>query len=131
MLSAKFSFKESLLKYGGQIKVNGVPKAYFESILQYVYSDHFYIWKQDATFFLRLLMLADYFMLPRLVDICTSHLKPFINSKNVLNILLVAHAHNAEQLERFCLNFITLNENEILESRDWRHLKRQAQESLV
>jgi hypothetical protein len=75
-------------------------------------------------FFLRLLMLADYFMLPRLVDICTSHIKPFINVKNVLNILLVAHAHNAEQLENFCLNFITLNENEILESRDWRHLKR-------
>lgn len=75
-------------------------------------------------FFLRLLMLADYFMLPRLVDICTSHIKPFVTVKNVLNVLLVAHAHNADQLERYCLNFITLNENEILESRDWRSLKR-------
>ena len=76
-------------------------------------------------------MLADNFMLPRLVDICTSHIKSYINVKNVLNILLVDHAHNAEQLENYCLNFITLNENEIIDKRDWRHLKRQAQESLI
>jgi hypothetical protein len=42
MLSAKFSFKESILKYEGQIRVNGVPKTYFTSIIQYIYSDHFY-----------------------------------------------------------------------------------------
>jgi hypothetical protein len=45
MLSAKFAFKESLLKYEGQIRVHGVGKIYFNSIIQYIYSDHFYITK--------------------------------------------------------------------------------------
>jgi hypothetical protein len=45
------------------------------------------------------MIYADYFALPRLVDICSSYLKPFVNSKTVLQILLLAHAHNANQLE--------------------------------
>ena len=61
-----------------------------------MYSDHFYIQRQEVDFFVKLLIYADYFMLDRLVDICSSYLKPFINVQNVLKILLVAHAHNAE-----------------------------------
>jgi hypothetical protein len=44
---------------------------------------------------------------------------------------LIAHAHNAEQLERFCINFFAMNDKEIMESRSWRHFKRSAQESLI
>lgn len=47
-------------------------------------------------FFLKLLILADYFMLPRLVDICAKNIMTFINCDNVLKIFLIAHAHNAE-----------------------------------
>jgi hypothetical protein len=77
------------------------------------------------------MIYADYFMLSRLVEICSSYLKGFVTTKTVLQILLIAHAHNAEQLERFCVNFFALHEKEIVESRCWRHFKRQAQESLV
>lgn len=34
--------------------------------------------------------------------------------------MLIAHAHNAEQLERYCINYITMNERDIMESRSWR-----------
>jgi hypothetical protein len=70
-------------------------------------------------------------MLPRLVDICSSYLKSYVTAKTLLQILLIAHSHNASQLERYCLNFFALNEKEIFESRGWRHFKRRAQESLV
>ncbi len=56
-------------------------------------------------------------MLSRLVDICSSYLKQYVNIKSALQILLLAHAHNADQLETYCMNYIALNEKEILESR--------------
>lgn len=80
---------------------------------------------------MKLMIYADYFMLSRLVEICSSYLKGFVTPKTVLNILLIAHAHNAEQLERYCLNFFAMHEKEIMESRSWRHFKRQAQHSLI
>lgn len=41
------------------------------------------------------MIYADYFMLERLVDICSNYLQKFVNVKTVLSILLLAHAHNA------------------------------------
>jgi len=108
-----------------------VPKQYFTCIIQYIYSDHFYIQRQEAEFFIKLLIYADYFMLPRLVEICSSYLKQFVTVKSVLQILLIALAHNAEQLEKYCLHFIILNERDVLEGRNWRLFKRNADESLV
>lgn len=70
------------------------------------------------------MIYADFFMISRLVEICCNYLKSFINTKTVLQILLVAHAHNAHQLEKYCINFITLNEKEIIDSRNWRQFKR-------
>ena len=108
----------------GVISVQGVPKSFFTCIIQYIYSDHFYIQKEDAEFFIKLLIYADYFMLPRLVDICSSYLKAYVNVRTVLQIMLIAHAHNAEQLEQYCVNFFALHEQDIMESRTWRHFKR-------
>lgn len=70
-------------------------------------------------------------MLPRLVEICSSYIKPFVNAKTVLKILLIAHAFNADQLEQFCIHYFALNEEEIKDSRDWRSFKRQTSEPLL
>jgi len=70
------------------------------------------------------MIYADYFMLPRLADICSSYLKYYVTTKSVLQLMLLAHAHNAEQLENYCINFIALNEKEVIESRAYRHFKR-------
>lgn len=111
--------------------MEGVSRAYFSCIIQYIYSDHFYISRHDVEYFLKLLIFADYFMLTRLVEICSSYLKSFVNTKNALHILLVAHSHNALQLEQFCINFIVSHEGEIVSSRDFRNFKRRAQEGLL
>ena len=58
-------------------------------------------------------MFADYFMLPRLVDICSSYLKVFVNNKSAFSLLLVAQSHNADQLENYCIHYIALNQYDI------------------
>jgi len=101
------------------IKVEGVPKEFFNCIIQYLYSDHFYIGQQSVEFFIQLLIYADYFMVPRIGQICSKYIRQFICLGNVLSVLLVAHAHNAADLELFCIDFICLHEQEIVNSQDW------------
>jgi len=48
------------------IRIEGVPKIFFNCIIQYLYSDNFLIGQQGAEFFIRLMIYADYFMLQRL-----------------------------------------------------------------
>lgn len=43
MLSSKYSFLEASSRHEGYISVQGVPKNLFMCIIQYIYSDHFYI----------------------------------------------------------------------------------------
>lgn len=72
------------------------------------------------------MIYADYFSLPRLVDICSSYLKQYVNVKSAILLFLLAHAHNATQLEKYCINYIAMNEFEIMNSRHFRNFKRQA-----
>ena len=95
MLSPRYRFKESSLNRGCSIRVVGVPKIYFNTILEYMYSDHFHIQKHTIDFFVRLLIFADYFLLPRLVDICSRYLNPFVTVNTAVILFLVAHSHNA------------------------------------
>ena len=96
MLSPTHRFRETHLNRGCSIRVQGVPKLYFNTILEYMYSDHFFIQKHSIDFFVRLLIFADYFLLPRLVDICSRYLKPFVTVNTAVILFLVAHSHNAE-----------------------------------
>jgi hypothetical protein len=117
MLSPRYRFKESNLNRGCSIRVVGVPKIYFNTILEYMYSDHFHIQKHSIDFFVRLMIFADYFLLPRLVDICSRYLKPFVTINTAVILFLVAHSHNAEQLESYCVHFIAMNEAEVLKTK--------------
>ncbi len=45
-------------------------------------------------------------------------------------MLLLAHAHNAEQLERYCIHFITMNETEIRSSRALQNFLEKADPTL-
>lgn len=43
MLNKKYQFCEAFVQQDGVIAVQGIPKNYFTAIIQYIYSDHFYI----------------------------------------------------------------------------------------
>jgi hypothetical protein len=75
MLSDRYCFSETISntyvdKETNQqfrvIKVEGIKKVFFNCIVQYLYSDHFYIYQYSIEFFIQLLIYADYFMLPRI-----------------------------------------------------------------
>ena len=66
-----------------------------------------------------MLVYADFFMLDRLVEICSSLLIQFVRANNVLQIWLVAHAFNAGQLERYCLHYMVCNEDKIKGNGTW------------
>jgi hypothetical protein len=130
MLNQSYGWSESDIKNNGAIAVKGIPKIFFKSLIQYIYSDYFYNARNDAEYFIRFLIYADYFMLSRLVDICSNYLKQFINIQTVMQIFLIAHSHNAKKLKKFCIHYIALNEKEFFSSRMWRYFKRQATDEL-
>ena len=130
MLSPYYGFKEASVMKGSSIRVVGVSKSLFSCVLQYIYSDHFYIQSHTVEFFVQLFIIADYFMLTRLVDICSSYLKTFVNCNTALSMMLLAHAHNAEQLERYCLHFIAMNQEAISGSQAFHNFRGKADISL-
>lgn len=130
MLSKEYGFKEGQQKRSSNIRVEGVPKALFSCIIQYIYSDHFYIQRHNLEFFVQLFIFADYFILPRLVEICSNYLKTFVNSSSVLTLLLLAHAHNSEQLERYCVHYIAMHQHEVLRGQTYESFKSRCHPSL-
>lgn len=66
------------------------------------------------------MIFADYFMISKLTNICSKYIKQFVTQKNALSVLLLSHAHNAPDLETFCLDFICLHENTLLPSKEWK-----------
>ena len=135
MFSSRYSYRESYFTHyfdDGQnhevrqlkriVTLRGVPKIYLAAIIQYLYSDNFIIVESNIQFYLNLMLYADYFMIPRLSEICQLHLAKFVKPKNCLELYLVAQAHNAEQLEQFCLHFIATNHSAILASQEWKDL---------
>ena len=137
MFNSQYGFKESYFTHYFEdakdpsniktlkrvVRLCGVPKQFFAAIVQYLYSDTFIVVDGSLTFYLNLMIYADFFMLQRLNEICQSHLAQFVKPKNCLELYLVAKAHNAEQLENYCLHFIAANEEEISKSPMWKELQ--------
>ena len=98
-----------------------MPEKYFLCIIQYLYSDKFFYEESEATieFFLSLLVFADYFLLPNLVQQCSYFVAKMISLPNVLASLLVSHAHNAQALEEFCINYICVHVPNIEQTPEW------------
>lgn len=81
MFNSRYGFKENSLSHLAnvssqqtkvkKVKVSGIPRQYFAAIIQYLYTDHFCQTETTLTYYLRLMIYADYFMLTRLVEICS------------------------------------------------------------
>jgi hypothetical protein len=80
-------------------------------------------------FFLSLVIFSDYFLLNRMMQLSSNYVKKYLNKENVFNVLLVAHAHNAYELENYCLNYICLNE--LINSNQWNDFKKYASKDLL
>jgi hypothetical protein len=110
MLSDLHRFKEQDLKK--LVLIKGIPREFFVQIIQYIYSDQFYISTECSSldYFLNLLIYADYFLLPRMGQIISRQICSMVTIENVVSILLIASDHNAHQLMEYCIQFICVNE---------------------
>lgn len=93
MLTKKYGFKfesDGMVRF---VEIKGIERSYFQVILQYLYSDTYQICSDEMnslTFFLSLLIYADYFMIQRLVEICSKKITECIRPKNAIALLLIA-----------------------------------------
>jgi len=88
----------------------------FMALLEFLYTDHAPIEQSDM---MALLVLGNRFALPRLVTLCELYISKAIDVAckddiaradiDVIGILHTAQEHNAAQLAKFCLHFISTN----------------------
>ena len=107
MFSKSSYFQKELTAEGGRqtIELKGMSATYFKTILQYLYTDCFNHHSEESSslsFYLNLLIYADYFAIQRLVSLCSRFISDCIRPQNVLPLMLIAQAHNASQLEQKC-----------------------------
>ena len=91
------------------VKIYGIERGFFCAIIQFIYTENFCQTDNSLAFLLRLMIFADYFLLSTLEEVCQNQIMKFVQPQNVLDLFLVAHAHNASKLEQYCLNFIVVN----------------------
>lgn len=83
------------------------PKRTVELLLDFLYTDT--IPPTDIDNLLKLLILADEFLVIKLKEQCETFLSEKISFRNTAEILSFAHLYKADELKRCCLEFITLN----------------------
>ncbi|KAL9981519.1 hypothetical protein ACROYT_G010227 [Oculina patagonica] len=99
-----------------EIEIKDASLQSFLALLEYLYTDHAPIEEGDSV---EIMILADRFCLPRLVTLCELYITKKVDSSiqkrvadgtsDVINLLLTSQAHNAKQLSRWCLHFISTN----------------------
>lgn len=103
MFSSRHKFKEH--GYLHTVKVQGIPPVFFQCIMTYLNTDTLSL-DGNVESYLKLLVFSDYFLLARLSSMVSRQLQGMVSQTNVLGVLLIAHAHNATELEQHCVGFI-------------------------
>ncbi|KAL5010407.1 hypothetical protein ScPMuIL_012712 [Solemya velum] len=109
------SFVESKSKIP-EINIPGISQECFLAFLEYLYTDHSPIEESDSV---GILLVADEYCQQRLVNLCELYITKEVDrsvSKNiekseidVIGLLYTSQTHNAEQLAKWCLHFISSN----------------------
>ncbi|XP_017775512.1 PREDICTED: inhibitor of Bruton tyrosine kinase [Nicrophorus vespilloides] len=96
-----------------------LPFAYstINRLMNYLYMDQVSLDNDDLDTVCNLLVLAEYLLMDRLIEVCEFTLSKMITFKNVLTVISLAHTYNANQLKICCMEFICLNIAAFLESR--------------
>ena len=116
VLQARCDYFESMLgpnrkfKREKVIKIKGITTEYFESILNFIYTDQLKFGKPySLCVWVHFLIYADYFMLGQLVQKASLKIGQHIKQKNVMQLYLISKAHNAGVLEQLCLNYMAVH----------------------
>ena len=70
-----------------------------------------------------LLLLASKYEISHLLEMAEKKLKSDINASNVVELLIFATTHNAPNLKKACLTYISLHSAEVMRTSDWDKLE--------
>lgn len=87
------------------IDYSHIEFAPFSQLLSWIYSGKIEE-NIDGETVLKLLQLADQFLLPELRRLCAHVIRRFITADNVTDLLAIAEVHNSPQLQIFCQQFL-------------------------
>jgi len=97
-------------------------KELFLSMLEYIYTDNVEL--SSPTMALKLMYLADEYLLPRLQQICEEQIIKSIDVKNVASLLEDAEKYHARKLKVFCVEFIIQNYAEVSKAPEFKEYLR-------
>lgn len=116
----------------GIVDVSDTPKEYFIPFLEFLYSDRVTITESNAV---GVLITANKFGMTRLVTQCELFIAKCIDRGtkekiekadiNVFALLQFAQTHNAKQLEKFCLHFISTHYQALSRHAEYKSLSRE------
>ena len=84
----------------------GIPKRHFNAVLQYLYSDAFFIAEHSLDNFCELVRWADYFLIDRLKALAAFYTQQHLTLASVLETMKLACSFNCSELEQYCLRFV-------------------------
>lgn len=111
--------KES--RTGGDIEMPGISYTVFLKLLEFIYTDE--VAEIDSDVAVGLLVAAEQFLLGRLKSLCELAIQKSISTSNVIQHLLEAHQHHAEDLKELCLEYIQDNFEVVKEHESFELLK--------
>jgi len=131
ILSSRSEYFESMFASGwmecsqeGTISLP-LPSNLVEVVLDYLYKDESgkIMKSEDPEFVSNVLVVADQFLMKRLVEICENQLSKLLSLKNVSEVLQFSFNYSAEQLQQSCMQFICINLPAILENKSLEFLE--------
>ena len=116
----RFSSRWQDQRSSGRVELTDVPGTVMEVMLSYMYTGEVAAIEEVAT---SVLPLAEEYGLEGLKKMCEQSLAKSLTSDNAVDLLITANAHNALDLKKVCMDYISSNVVSVRKSEGWRKLK--------
>ena len=114
--------KESALN---RVEIVDIEPDIFQTLLRFIYTDQVIITKENSK---SLLAAADRYFLNLLKWKCEDFLSQDLTVQNCSEMLMLAHSHDAAYLKDAVVSFIRKSTNEVMDSNEWKELKKSCPE---
>ena len=104
----------------GKVELTDVPGTVMEVMLSYMYTGEVAAIEKVA---ISVLPFAEEYGLEGLKKMCEQSLAKSLTSDNAVDLLITANAHNALDLKKVCMDYISSNVVSVKKSEGWRKLK--------
>jgi speckle-type POZ protein len=106
-----------------RVKVDDIQPDVFKEVLTYMYTGQVPKFSAGENMVYELLYAADKYQLDDLKSLCERQLISILNFQNAARITQCAHLHNAPELKKATLQFISKNATAVRATKEWEQVK--------